>query len=215
MAVLLLDNYTNLQTSIASWLDRSDLVDMIPAFIDLTEAKIDRVLRRTVTRQTITITSESTNLGTTIAELRSIRLVTASAGQDVVLDIVTPEMLSETRARHRAVAGRPVAASVIGGNLIVAPAPDQAYTAEMVAYLGLVPLSSTNATNVVLTEAPDLYLYGALSHSAPFLQHDERLPMWISLFQTALDELHNRREREEHGANRRPMGLPVVFGERP
>lgn len=215
MAALLLDNYTNLQASIASWLDRTDMTDMIPAFIDLAEAEIDRVLRRTVTRQTITINSEATNLGSTIAELRSIRLVTASAGQDMVLDIVTPEMLAETRARHRAVPGRPVAASVIGGNLVVAPAPDQAYTAEMVAYLGLVPLSGTNATNIVLTEAPDLYLYGALKHSAPFLQHDERVELWSTLFQTALDQLHSRREREEHGANMRPSKLPVVFGERP
>lgn len=215
MAALLLDNYTNLQVSIAAWLDRTDLTDMIPAFIDLAEAEIDRVLRRTVTRQTITISSESTNLGSTIAELRSVRLVTASPQMDTALDVVTPEMLAETRARHSAVSGRPVAASVIGGNLVVAPAPDRAYTAEIVAYLGLVPLSGTNATNVVLTEAPDLYLYGALKHSAPFLQHDERVELWANLFQTALDQLHSRREREEHGANMRPMRLPVVFGVRP
>lgn len=215
MAALLLDNYTNLQVTIAAWLDRTDMTDMIPAFIDLAEAEIDRVLRRTVTRTTITITSESTNLGSTIAELRSIRLVTGSPSRDTVLDIVTPEMLAETRARHGAVSGRPLAAAVIGGNLVVAPAPDQAYTAEMVAYLGLVPLSGTNATNIVLTEAPDLYLYMSLKHSAPFLQHDERVELWSTLADTALQQLHMRREREEHGANFRPMRLPVVFGERP
>ena len=215
MALLLLDNYTNLQTTIASWLDRTDLTDSIPAFIDLAEAEIDRVLRRTVSRQTITINSEATSLSATISELRSIRLVTSSPQLDTVMDVVTPEMLSETRAMFRAVPGRPVAAAVINGQIVVAPAPDTAYTAEIIAYLGLVPLSATNLTNVILTEAPDLYLYGALKHSAPFLQHDERIPIWTQLFQDALDQLHARRERSEHGANMRPSRLPVVFGSRP
>lgn len=212
---LLLDNYTNLQVSIAAWLDRTDLTDSIPAFIDLAESEIDRVLRRTVSRQTITINSEATTLPSTIAELRSIRLVTASAYRDLAMDVVTPEMLSDVRARFGGIAGRPVAAAVIGGKIVVAPQPDTSYSAEIVAYLGLVPLSSSNLTNVILTEAPDLYLYGALSHSAPFLQHDERLSMWKQLFQDALDQLHARREREEHGANMRPMRLPFVFGSRP
>jgi len=207
--------YTDLQATIAEWLDRTDLTNQIPAFISLAEAEIDRVLRRTVSRQTITITSETTNLAATIAELRSIRLVTASPWLDTTLDVVTPEMLADVRARAGNVAGRPQAASVIAGDIVVAPTPDQSYTAEIVAYLGLVPLSSTNATNTVLTEAPDLYLYGALKHSAPFLQHDERVPLWGELFQDALDQLHIRREREEHGANMRPMRLPVVFGQKP
>ena len=210
-----LDTYTNLQTAIAGELDRTDLTDSIPLFITLAEAEIDRVLRRTVSRQTIVINSESTTLSSSIAELRSIRLVTGSPAQDLSMDVVTPEMLSDVRARHGNVAGRPVAASVIGGKLVVAPPPDTAYNAEIVAYLGLTKLSATNPSNVILTEAPDLYFYGALTHSAPWLQHDERIEVWRSFFQNALDQLHDRREREEHGANMRPMRLPVVFGVRP
>jgi hypothetical protein len=164
---------------------------------------------------TITINSETTTLSSTIAELRNIRLVTASPWIDTSLDVVTPEMLSDVRAMFGAVPGRPVAAAVINKQIVVAPAPDTAYTAEIVAYLGLVPLSAQNLTNVILTEAPDLYLYGALKHSAPFLQHDERIATWTAFFDDALDQLHKRREREEHGANPRPMKLPVVFGTRP
>ena len=210
-----LDNYTNLQNSIAGELDRTDLTDSIPLFITLAEAEIDRVLRRTVSRQTITINSETTSLSSSIAELRSIRLVTGSPWRDTALDVVTPEMLADVRSRHANVAGRPVAASVINGQIVVAPPPDTAYTAEIVAYLGLVKLGATNPTNVILTEAPDLYFYGALTHSAPWLQHDERIETWRTFFQNALDQLHDRREREEHGANMRPSRLPVVFGARP
>lgn len=214
MADLLFSNYTELKASVAEALNRTDLIGAIPGFIRLAEAEIDRVLRRTSTRATITVSSASTTLSSGIAELRSVRLVSGSTSQDVVLDVVTPEMLSEHRAGYSAT-GRPRAAAVVGRNLLLAPAPDQAYSAEVIYFPALVPLSGSNATNVVLTEAPDLYFYGAMKHSAPFLEHDERLPMWSALSDSAIDQLHKRREREEHGANMRPMRLPYVFGARP
>ncbi len=204
--------YTDLQTSIGNWLVRPDLSANFPDFITLAEAEIDRVLRRTVSRATITISQDTTPLDASVNELRNVRLVTSSPWQDTAFDVVTPEMLADVRARY-STAGRPKAAAVIAGKLVVAPAPDTVYTAEIVYYAKLVPLSSTNPSNVILTEAPDLYLYGALKHSAPFLKNDERLAMWQQLFQDALDQLAARREREEHGANMRPMKLPVVFGE--
>lgn len=212
MAVL--SNYTQLQSAVANWLNRDDLTDRIPEFIRLAEAAIDRTLRRSTTRASITISGESTELGAGVAELRSVRLVTSSRSLDVALEVVTPEMLADHRANLPAT-GRPAVAAVLNGNLIVAPAPGGAYTAEIVYFNALVPLSDTNPTNVVLTEAPDLYLYGSLMHSAPFLEHDERLQTWTALFESALEQLHLRREREEHGANMRPIRLPVVFGARP
>ena len=40
-----LSTYSELQTEIASWLDRSDLTAQIPTFIKLAEARINRTLR--------------------------------------------------------------------------------------------------------------------------------------------------------------------------
>ena len=37
--------YAELQTAVANWLDRGDLTARIPEFIDLTEARMNRVLR--------------------------------------------------------------------------------------------------------------------------------------------------------------------------
>jgi hypothetical protein len=73
----------------------------------------------------------------------------------------------------------------------------------------LIPLSAANASNVVLAEAPDLYLFGALKEAAPFLEHDERTPLWESKYNTALAQLEAVREREEFGASLRPSRLPV------
>ena len=40
-----LDNFTNLKASIADWLNRSDLTNVIPDFISLAEAQLNRELR--------------------------------------------------------------------------------------------------------------------------------------------------------------------------
>ena len=40
-----LDNFTNLKSSIADWLNRSDLTAIIPAFITLAETQLNREIR--------------------------------------------------------------------------------------------------------------------------------------------------------------------------
>ncbi len=205
-----LSTYTGLKAEIADWLNRSDLTASIPSFIALTEAEVQRVLRRTTKRATITVAEESVAIPATVAELRSLRFVTSTRSRDIPISIVTPEQLSDIRARGEAT-GRPRAAAVVGTNLLFAPAPNDIYNMEITYYEKLIPLSASVATNVVLAEAPDVYLYGALREASAFLEHDERIPVWAAKFSTALDQLAVARQREEHGASLRPARLPVVF----
>lgn len=44
-------------------------------------------------------------------------------------------------------------------------------------------------TNWLLTNYPDVYLFGALVESAPFVRDDDRLPIWEAELQRRLDEL--------------------------
>lgn len=55
-----LTTYTELKTSIADWLNRTDLTSTIPDFISLAEAQIERQLRtrQMLTRTTLTIDAE-------------------------------------------------------------------------------------------------------------------------------------------------------------
>jgi hypothetical protein len=208
MATMVLNTYAGLQAAVATFLARTDLTEQIPGFIQLVEAQITRVLRRTTVRASVTISGASYTLPANVAELRSLRLVTTSTGSDVPIKIVTPEQLTESRAA-RSVVGRPSLAAVVGSTLLLVPACDQAYTMEMTYFDRLIPLSAANASNVVLAEAPDLYLFGALKEAAPFLEHDERTPLWESKYNTALAQLEAVREREEFGASLRPSRLPV------
>jgi hypothetical protein len=210
VAQLDLSTYTGLKGSIASYLWRSDMTEQIPAFIQLAEAQIRRRLRRKSIRTSITVAQESTTLPANCAEIRSLHFLTSFRGRDLPIRVGTPEQLAETRASYGG-AGRPIAAAMIGGFLVVAPEPDQSYLADLVYFEKLSPLSDSNTTNSVLDEAPDLYLFGALMEAAPYLEHDERIPVWQAKYETALSELEAVREREETNASLRAVRLGRVF----
>lgn len=205
-----LSTYTELQASVASWLNRSDLTAQIADFIALAEAVLKRRLRRKTVRASVPVASASVSLPTDCAELRSISFVSSSLYRDLPIRIGTPEQLAETRARS-APTGRPIAAAVIAGQLVFAPAPDAVYTADLTYFQQLTPLSVGAPTNTLLTEAPDAYLFGALLQSAPYLEHDERIPVWQSKFDAAIDELNAVREHEELNASVRPVRLSRPF----
>lgn len=206
-----LSTYTELQDSVGRWLNRGDLADQIPEFITLTEAEISRVLRKSSTRQTVTLTEEALTLGSAVGELRSVRLITNSPSSDLPLEIGTPEIFWEWKARLHS-SGRPRKAALIAGRLVVAPVPDAAYSAEIVYYNALVPLSDTNPTNEVLRDDPDVYLFGALMQAAPFLKDDERIPVWEAKFSRGLAQIEVQMQRRE-SASLQPIRLPVVLGD--
>ncbi|HMH81501.1 MAG TPA: hypothetical protein VK531_01415 [Gemmatimonadales bacterium] len=66
-------------------------------------------------------------------------------------------------------------------------------------------------TNGLFLRHPDLYLFGTLVESAPYLQHDERLPLWESRFNQAMTEINTERERAKFSASRKRPALPRAF----
>lgn len=61
---------------------------------------------------------------------------------------------------------------------LVAPAPDVAYTFEVLYYERIQPLDSSNQSNWFTQYAPQALLYGSLLQAMPFLKNDERMQMW-------------------------------------
>lgn len=206
-------DYASLQTAVMSWLARSDAVTtaQVPTFIALAESAIRRVLRDDTGRATITISAESTPLPPYVTEIRSLRVITGLPQLSVPIIVTTTEIMSDFRAATHNIAGTPRYAAVVGGNLLVVPQPDAAYDCDMTYFTSLPALSTTNTTNTVLTNNPDVYLYGTLAHAEGFLEHDERIPLWKSAFDSALKELDDARQRREYGPSRQRAGLPRVF----
>ena len=59
---------------------------------------------------------------------------------------------------------------------------------------GVTALSSSNTTNFVLTNHPDLYLYASLSEAAPYLGQDERLTVWKNLYSAEIGKVRKPKD---------------------
>ena len=69
---------------------------------------------------------------------------------------------------------------------MLGPAPDGSYDGALVYVAAMAPLVADADSNAVLAAHPDLYLYGALAHAAPFIGDDEGVAVWRAQYEAAL-----------------------------
>ncbi len=185
-----LTTYTELKTSLADWLNRSDLTSVIPDFISLAESQIERQLR---TRQMIVRATASfaaaQEYGTVPADFLETKSIKLDTNPVTPLTFQTIDALDSLSNTTYLSSGKPLYFSIVGEQIRLLPIPDTAYTAELVYYAKLTKLSASVATNFILTQSPDIYLYGSLLQAAPYLQFDERIPVWSSLYAAGLEQL--------------------------
>ena len=97
--------------------------------------------------------------------------------------------MAENRARYNDQYGKPTAYSLEAGQFHLYPTPVADVDLELL-YYAQVPDLASNATNWLLSTAPDIYLYGSLLHSAPYLQDDNRVAVWAQLYSAAVTRLN-------------------------
>jgi hypothetical protein len=184
-----LANYTDLQTSVASFLHRSDLTAIIPDLITLAEHDIyvdlDSTQQDSIATLSTLAATETLALPDDFIKLRSIALNTT--GRKLDLDYVTPKQYQEQSATSQS--GEPQIFTIIGSNLYLFPIPDAVYSVSLV-YQAKVPALSASGTNWLMTKFPAVYLYGALKAAAPYLKNDARLPMWEAMYNKAIQGLN-------------------------
>lgn len=183
-----ISTYTELKTSIASWLNRDDLTSVIPDFISLAEAGINRDLRhyKMIERADATLDSRYVQLPTDWME--TVRF-SITSGNTYRLELVSRDDMLEYRQKTANTSGRPKFYANIGDTIEVFPTPDADYTMQLQYYSKTPALSDSNASNWLLLDAPDVYLYGTLIQSAPYLQDDARTQTWAALYAAALQSL--------------------------
>ena len=192
-------NYSELKSAIADWLLRDDLTSVIPTFISLAEAQFNREIRdyRMVKRSTAQVDTEYFVPPADWLENIRFQLNTTPA---TVLDFVSPDQMSEEEARRGSV-GKPIYFTMIGSDFQIMPIPDIAYDAELVYYSKIAALSDSNTTNWLLTNSPDIYLYGALMQAAPYLNDDQRIQVWGGLYRQGIEAMRIQSDRAKIGAS--------------
>jgi hypothetical protein len=191
-------DYPSLQTAVTEYLARDQdttLIARIPSFVQLAEAKFNRQLfvRQMESRAiaVVNLTSSEPEFIALPADFQSMRRarlssVTGKPG----LEFRSGTQMDEYRFKTADVAAQPRYFTVFGSEIELAPTPDQSYTIEMI-YRANIPPLAANATNWLLAFAPDLYLYGALLESAPYIKEDGRIQTWGLGFTGALNDLNN------------------------
>lgn len=194
-----ISNYTELKSAIADWLLRTDLTSVIPTFISLAQAQINRDIRdhRMVTRATSSLDTEY--FATPSDWLETIRYQ-INTSPVVTLEFVSPDQAAEEKIKFN-VAGKPLFYTHIGSEMQVVPAPDSAYTSELTYYAKIPALSDSNSTNWLLDYAPDVYLYASLMQASPYLDDDQRLGVWASLYEKAVGALKVQDQRARLGSS--------------
>lgn len=198
MTDILITDRPSLITACTEWLARDNdttLIARIPSFIQLCEAKLNRELRcyQMEKRSTATVNLASSepqyiSLPSDFQTMRRIRLPGVSGKPK--LSFASLVQAEEYLSANGNNAAQPVYYTPFGSEMELTPPPDQAYVLEMI-YRSIIPsLTSTNTTNWLLTLAPDIYLYGSLLESAPYIKEDERINTWGTGFKFALDGLN-------------------------
>mgnify|MGYP003630957028 FL=1 len=185
-----ISTYTELKASIANFLNRDDLTATIPDFISLAESSINNEIRhwRMETRAETTLDGQFTGIPTDW--LSTIRFHLTGNGTSS-LEFMSLATIQNSRAARNDSAGTPTNYSLNSGQFELMPTPDGEQSAILMYYAKIPTLSDSNETNWLLTNYPDIYLYGALLHSAPYLKEDERASTWAALYTAAVMRVNN------------------------
>ena len=187
-----LSTYAELQSSIGDWLNRADLVATIPTFISMAEVAHNRQIRtrQMIKRSTATISDAFTTLPSDMLEITNAQI---NGSRVTPLEFVAMDQADRIREIYPA--GSSKYFTIVGDTLELVPSPSSEVTVEIVYYARIPALSVSNTSNWLLLNSPDLYLYGALIASAPYLRDDDRTMTWLNLYKQALGDLQIADER--------------------
>lgn len=199
-----LSTYSDLQTSIANYLARSDLTSIIPDFITLAENRLRRELRirqmlKSVT--TVTVASDATvEIPSDFLQARDFVVMTNPIQP---MSYSSPSALSNDPRTSQI--GVPRSYTIMATEFQVTPAPDGVYTLKLLYYAAPAYLTTSNTTNVFLNVAPDCLLYGALVEAEPYLMNDARINTWGSMYDRAISQLIKSDEEGQYS------GVPLAM----
>lgn len=189
-------DYDSLKTAISGWLADEDLDDFIDDFIDACE---DRMLNELRIRELLVHdTAFAISDGDRILTLPSafnvmkyfrVRMPTTVGSSRRFYPPLKERTVEQLTELSVSLEGPPQNFCVHTGIELDYEA-DQNYTAELLYYKKFDRLNDSDTTNEIITNYPSLYLWGSLAASAMYLQHDERVPVWVQAYDSLKNQLN-------------------------
>ena len=194
-------NYTDLQTTIADTLNRDDVTSVIPTFIAMAEAQMSRDIRhwRMETRSNGVQDAGDAYMQVPANWVETVRFSVTDGGTSPIA-MSDSTTMAEKRAITNDQYGTPTSYTLEAGQFHLYPTPIEETNVELI-YTAQIPDLATNTTNWLLSYAPDVYLYGSLLHSAPYLQDDARVAVWAQLYSAGVTRLNEASNSAKHSGS--------------
>ncbi len=202
-----------LHTAVANWLNRSDLTDRIAEFISLAEAQLNRLLRtrEMLTRATASAASQYVSLPTDYLEMMNIELSGTSPPKRLVY--ITSDRSDDYREKQNNKTGKPNYYTIEGTSIQLLPTPDTTYTLQLNYFQDIPALSglADSGNNWLLVSHPDIYLFGTLLQSAPYLMDPQSIGTWGTMYTQALQELQTSDEKSRYSGGTLNMRPKYIY----
>lgn len=180
-----ISTYAELQTAVASWVNKSNLTARIPEFISLAEATLNRKLRTRWQEETLAVTGIDVDF--------HIAIPAAAVAVKALWRDADPTWRIEQKDLSYIVENRDSSGGLArfyawdGDNWTFDGAADDITGTY---YIKVPALSDSATTNWLLTDHPDLYLYASLEQCAKYLRDVEGALAWRAEREALISELN-------------------------
>jgi hypothetical protein len=201
-------DYATLQTAVGDWLARSDLSSFIPGFIQNWESDFYRDPENWASWMESALSVTITNSVAAVPDdYLGLKIGYISGQTSPPLKRISLDQLYQRYPR--AVSGGQAAyVARNGANLEFGPIPGSGTLVGTYYAKPTLIRDDSDGINFLITDCPDLCVYGALIAAEPFVKNDKRLGLWQSMYNTALQSYRKRFKEEDYSGS--PPNTVVV-----
>jgi hypothetical protein len=185
MAVI--STYATLQTAVGDYLARSDLTSFIPNFVQNWEERFYREPDNWGSwMETALSVAIASNVAAVPADYLGLKVAYISGQTSAPLKRISLDQLYQRYPRSGST-GTPAYIARNGANFEFGPV---AGSGTLVGTYHAKPTalrSDGDGSNFLITDCPDLCLYGSLLEAEVFIKNDKRLQTWSQLYSVALE----------------------------
>ena len=190
--------YDELVTSIINWThNRQDVAPLIPDFIHLAELEFYTNSTKPLNVRQLSTISTATTSGKFLAlpaGFESMRKIKIDDNINTQLDYRAPEEMIKQSS-----SGRPTEYTIIAEQIEFNRIPDANYIIEIQYLKRDSDLTSVNQTNLILTNYPNIYLYGAMAQFSMWAEDDQNLLKWQAKLDDAIKGANSSWKRGKYG----------------
>ena len=193
-----LGTFDDLVKEIIDYSHRNDMGNRTDTFIQLAENAMYSNGVQPLKVRSMEIVSTAATAGQYVElppdfeSARSVRLVTGDSSGE--LRFQAPEQLQKQPAT-----GKPLFYTIVGNEIQFGRVPDSDYTLEIQYFRKAQPLTVDNQTNEILTNHPQIYLFGALAMLFAFAQDTEQEASYTLKFIGAIQGANQADKKGRYG----------------